>query len=128
MSDVMVDTSAWIDYFRGRKGAATDLLDALLDADRAVLCGVVEMELLRGVRPGERSKLRSLLGALRFVETERRDFVAAGERLSQLREKGVSIPATDAVIAMVCKRHGLFLLTLDEHFHHLPEVRLLCKA
>lgn len=125
MTDVLADSSVWIAYFRGKSSPEVDCLDTLLEQDRVALCGVVEMELLRGVRTAERRRLRDLLKGLPFVETIREDFVTAGERLCQLREQGVTIPATDALIAMVCKRHGLELLTLDSHFEHLREIKRL---
>ncbi len=125
MADVMVDSSAWIDYFRKTEGAVGDRVSRLLDEDRIVLCGMVELELLQGVRPRERRVLGELLRALSYVETERRDFIAAGDRLAQLRRKGVTLPASDGLIAALCVRHKLQLLTLDAHFDHLEEVERL---
>ncbi|MCX7045166.1 MAG: PIN domain-containing protein [Candidatus Sumerlaeota bacterium] len=125
MLDVMSDTTVWVEYLRFGKGAASEVLDGLMEKDQVVICGVVEMELLRGVCPHERSRLKGLLSALRFVEILRVDFIVAGERLCQLREKGVTVPATDALIAAVCKRHDLPLLTLDDHYKRFPEVKRL---
>lgn len=125
MADVLVDTSVWIDYFRFGKAPLGDLVDRLLDEDRIVLCGTVELELLQGARPHELHELKPTLSALAYVETERRDFVAAGERLAKLRRQGITIPASDGLIGILCARHGLELLTGDAHFNHLPEVRQL---
>jgi predicted nucleic acid-binding protein len=125
MADVMVDTSAWIQYFRRGEGAVSDAIEGLLDENRVVLCGMVELELLRGVRPHERKMLRDLLGALDYAETMREDFAEAGGRLCRLRQKGITIPASDGLIAAVCFRLNLHLLTLDLHFDHLPEVKRL---
>jgi predicted nucleic acid-binding protein len=123
MGDVLADTSVWIEYFRRGKGKASDLLDELLEQDRVVLCGVVEMELLRGVRSTERKELESLLRSLHFVETLREDFIAAGNMLNRLRAKGVTVPATDALISAVCCRKDLLMLSLDEHFARFPGLR-----
>ena len=122
MADVMVDSSAWIDYFRSAEGPVGDTVSRLLDEDRIVLCGMVELELLQGVRPNERRVLEGLLKALSYVETERRDFIAAGERLAKLRRQGVTIPASDGLIAVLCVRHQFQLLAIDAHFDYLQEV------
>jgi predicted nucleic acid-binding protein len=53
MPDVLVDTSIWIDAFRGANPTVKNALDSLLAEDRVVFCGVVEMELLHGIRPKE---------------------------------------------------------------------------
>ena len=122
MDGVLADTSAWIDYFRRGQGKMAVLLDQLLTEDRVALCGIVEMELLRGILPSERKKMESVLKALRFVETLREDFIMAGNQLNRLKEQGITIPATDALIWAVCQRKGLSLLTLDEHFAKLPHL------
>jgi hypothetical protein len=123
MASVLVDTSVWVDYFRGGDSGAVAVLDNLLEEKRAALCGTVEMELLQGVRPADKDRLVDLLTALRYIETERADFQMAGELLASLRVKGVHIPATDGLIAALCVRHQLPLLTLDKHFDHLPHVK-----
>ena len=118
----MVDSSAWIEYFRHGGGPVSDAVDGLLEEDRALLCGVVEAEILQGLRQGEREEVADLFGALVYLDTERRDFSAAGERLGELRRSGTTIPLTDAVIGVLCSRHDVDLLTLDRHFDHMPEV------
>lgn len=125
MADVLVDSSAWIEYFRQTEGPVGDTVLRLLGEDRIVLCGMVELELLQGIRPKERRMLVELLQALTYVETERRDFVAAGERLAQLRRQGITIPASDGLIAILCIRHQLRLLAVDRHFDHVPELSRL---
>ncbi len=122
MADVLVDSSAWIDYLRSGSGKTSEAVDQLLVEDRAILCGIVEMELLQGARPHEREELMDLLQALAYVETEREDFIAAGNRMAELRRVGVTIPNSDCLIGVLCARHRLKLLTLDTHFDHLPEV------
>ncbi len=124
MASVLVDTSVWVDYLRRGLSPASEELDLLLEEGRAVLCGMVALELLQGVHPYEKTSLEELLSALPYAETFREDFQDAGELLRGLRAKGVQIPATDGLIAAVCIREGLSLLTLDghfDHFHHLKK-------
>ncbi len=123
---VLVDSSAWIGYLRPGRGAASDAsdtLDRLLQEDRVVLCGMVELEIFQGLRPQERGRISELFSALSYIETERIDYVAAGERLGDLRRRGVTIPGADCLIGVLCLRHDLALLTLDGHFDHLPDVK-----
>lgn len=122
MSEVMVDSSAWIEFFRSGMGPASDAIASLLSEGRAAICGVVEMELLHGVRSEERANLAELLEALPYAELEREDFAAAGELLGSLRRAGRLIPATDALIGACCVRHGMALLTLDRHFDVIPNL------
>lgn len=122
---VLVDSSAWIEYLRlGRDAASgtSDALDRLLQEDRVALCGMVELEIVQGLRPQERGRISELFSALSYLETERTDYVAAGERLGDLRRQGVTIPGADCLIGVLCLRYDLPLLTLDRHFDHLTDV------
>lgn len=119
----MIDSSAWIEYFRRGRGAASDAVDELLREDRALLCGMVELEIIWGLRSGERSRVSELFTALPYLEAERMDYVAAGELGGELRRRGITIPNADCLIGALCLRHGFSLLTLDRHFEHLPDVK-----
>lgn len=125
-SKVLADTGVWIAFFRPQKSEVqrqlADVLEHLISEDRVVLCGVVELELLQGVREEERSNLEASLSALEFLPTTRADFQQAGELLGNLRRRGVTIPATDGLIAAQCLRRDLILLENDKHFAEL-EVR-----
>lgn len=118
----MVDSSAWIEYFRHGEGTVSDAVDGLFEGERALLCGVVEAEIIQVLRRGEREEVADLFSALRYLDTGRRDFSRAGERLGELRRSGVTIPLTDAIIGALCSRHDVALLSTDRHFDHMPEV------
>jgi predicted nucleic acid-binding protein len=123
MASVFVDTSVWVDYLRQGQSPASQELDLLLEEGRAVLCGMVELELLQGARPHDKTSLEELLSALPYVEISREDFQDAGEILGGLRAKGIQIPATDGLIAAVCIRQNLPLLTGDKHFDHIQSLK-----
>jgi len=119
-AEIVVDSSVWIEYFRRGVGAVFDTLDALLDARRAVLCGMVELEIRHGLRPRERAVVTDLFQALPYFETRRSDFIVAGDLLGELRSHGVTIPSSDALIAAICLQRQVALLTLDRHFDRIP--------
>jgi len=54
---IVIDSSVWIEFFRTKTTAVGDSVEMLLDLDEAALCGVVEMEILHGLRPHERKKI-----------------------------------------------------------------------
>ena len=124
MAVALVDTSCWIDYLRHGTSQPSHVLETLLKTDQAALCGVIEAELLRGLREEERDSVETLLGALPYLEMGREDYRTAGALLGSLRSKGVTLPLTDGLIAAVCLRYDLPLLTLDKHFSNIPGLRL----
>lgn len=119
MAEVLIDTCAWIDYFREPRGKLGDAVQRLIENDRAVLTGPVLTELFHGTRSKrEATQLREALDILPFATVERADWERAGELLRSLRTRGITVPLTDALIAAVAMRLGLALLSRDRHFDH----------
>jgi predicted nucleic acid-binding protein len=123
MADVLVDTSVWIDFFRHEDGRCGDLLDSLLEEDRVVLCGVVEMEIFQGLRESEQEEIRSVFQLIPYIDITRDDYIAAGKLWQVLRLSGQTIPSTDCLIAELCLRRDLALFTLDAHFDSIEELK-----
>lgn len=120
MKQVLLDTTAWIDFLRPGDHPLGNSVRSLVASDRAVICGAVVTELLRGVKgAGERKQLEHLLKRIPRLDTIEADWDAAGLLLRALREKGVTVPLTDALIATIAKRNGVAVLTADDHFRHL---------
>ncbi|MCI5145375.1 MAG: PIN domain nuclease [Candidatus Electrothrix sp. AR3] len=118
--NVLIDTSAWIDFFRDIDGAAGDLVADLIRLDRAYLTGPVMAELLHGVRgKREATQLHSVFAAIPVLEISQKDWIATGNTLHTLRKKGLTIPLTDVLIASVAIANNMPVLTLDKHFRHL---------
>lgn len=61
---VLLDTSVWIDALRGKTSKIVTTTQELLEDDRVLTCGPIISEIKRGLRPKERKKILSLLGAL----------------------------------------------------------------
>ncbi|MHB1399532.1 MAG: type II toxin-antitoxin system VapC family toxin [Trichloromonadaceae bacterium] len=120
MTSILIDTSAWIDFFRNQSGAVGDIVATLIERDQAVMTGPVLAELLQGLKSRQEiNTLRELFDVLPYIETSRRDWEQTGDLLRKLRQRGITVPLTDALIASVAKRTGGAVLTLDRHFEHL---------
>ena len=119
-SVVLIDTSAWIDFFRGKQTAVTDAVQLALQLGTARLCGPVKAELLQGAKTKkEKQQLQIVFGAVENLSTNEADWEIAGNSLQMLREGGVTLALTDALIAAIANRHKAMVLTLDHHFAHL---------
>lgn len=121
MKRVMIDTCAWIDFFKSQTGDLGNLVAELIETNQAAITGVVIAELLQGVKQEKESqRLRLLLRSIHYLPTEDNDWFNAGLLAQQLRAKGLTLPLTDVLIAIIAQRHGIAVLTLDKHFQHLP--------
>ncbi|MCK5725769.1 MAG: PIN domain-containing protein [Thiotrichaceae bacterium] len=122
MSDnVLFDTCAWIDFLRYPEGILGDMIAEAIEMDKALLCGVVKAELLQGAKgKKENQQLNLLFSSIESLPCDEALWNEAGLLLQDLRRKGITLPLTDALIAVVARKHRVDIVTLDKHFQHLP--------
>ena len=120
---MLVDTSAWIDHFNGHPSPeAARLHKAINEHENIALCGIVLTEILLGLRSNEQArKIENLLNAFTWLpEPDQSDYVQAATIFRHCRSKGVSIRSTiDCLIASLCIRHQIPLLTKDQDFNQI---------
>lgn len=123
---MLVDTSVWSLALRrdddtGRPEVEA-LHEALLGEDIVVMTGLVLQELLQGFTgPKAREHIEESLSALQFVQPDRDDHIAAASLRNTCRRAGVQLGTVDAVLAQLCIRHDLALLTTDADFARAAE-------
>jgi predicted nucleic acid-binding protein len=119
VSVVFVDSSAWVDYFRGTDSPAVVLLDGLLGQSEAVIGDLVLLEVLQGYRlPRDVRTAEALLSRLRcFTIGGEAMARAAASNYRQLWRLGVTPRSSiDVLIATFCIESGLELLASDRDF------------
>jgi predicted nucleic acid-binding protein len=113
---ILIDTSAWIDFFRGRDPFA-EAVDEALDHGEAAICGPVEAELRRGLRSDrERAKVLPLLDACHYLAQPDHLWSEAGDLGFLLRRRGLTPKTLDLLIAVHALSHAATLLTTDRDF------------
>lgn len=121
---LFVDTSVWSLAFRRDSDSSTPEVLALRQAiergDTIVTTGLILQELLQGFSgPRARKDLIERFGALPFLNPDRQDHIAAAELRNRCRRAGIQVGTIDALLAQLCIRHTLTLLTTDKDFSHL---------
>ena len=116
---VMVDTSAWIEYFRGGLPRIVEKVDLCLEQDLVGIGDLVYCEVMQGIRSSrEKGVVSTLLLSLPQFEMVGFDMAeksASNYRL--LRSKGVTVRKTiDVLIGTFCAEHGLRLIHHDSDF------------
>ena len=120
---IVVDTSVWIDFFRGISTPKVEQFVALLDADAGIaITDVTLTEILQGLRTESdvrRVERRlAFFDVLRLVDLE--DFRRAAALNRGARREGIAIRRTlDCLIASVCIREEVALLHDDADFDRL---------
>lgn len=116
---ILVDSSVWIDYFKGTITAQTERLDKLLDNELLAIGDLILVEVLQGF-DSERDfdKVRRMLTSLTLVELGGKEIaIQAANHFRTLRRLGVTVRKTiDTVIATRCIHSGYDLLHDDRDF------------
>jgi predicted nucleic acid-binding protein len=128
---LLVDSSVWIDYLRGRRSAETDLLDDALQGSAPLVGDLILAEVLQGIRDdGQYRSTRARMLELPFTEIGGRDVaLAAVDHYRALRARGITPRKTvDLMIAAHCILHGHELLHSDQDFDPFEQHRGLRVA
>lgn len=116
---ILVDSSVWVDYFRGRTTAQTQLLDSLLDLQELAIGDLNFIEVLQGCRVEKEFKeVHRLLSRLDQIKLGGEDIVVpAAKNYRRLRSLGVTVRGTiDVILATRCIVSGHRLLHSDRDF------------
>jgi len=116
---ILVDSSVWIDYFRGTMTPQVEKLDSLLGAEPIVTGDLILTEVLQGfVSDRDFNQARKLMTSLVVVDMVGQDMaVQAAKNFRALRALGITMRKTiDTVIATRCIESGLPLLYSDRDF------------
>ncbi len=113
----LIDTSAWIEFFRrqGNATVKTRVRDLIASRQAAYTCPVA-FELLAGARKEEMKDLRMGLDLATRIVLLPEDWDTAGTLASAMLVKGLRIPPSDVLIAIAAFRTALPVLTTDSHF------------
>ena len=116
---ILVDSSVWIDYFRGTANAQSDRLDALRGAEPLLVGDVILTEVLQGFASDrDFEKALALMGAFECIDIGGQAVaLEAARNFRRLRARGVTVRKTiDTLIATRCIMDGLRLLYADRDF------------
>jgi len=116
---ILVDSSVWIDYFRGHTTQETERLETLLGKSVLMTGDLILAEVLQGFRDEEEvEQAKSVLTMLKVETLGGEDIaVKAAMNYRALRAQGVTVRKTiDCLIATWCIESGYLLLYSDRDF------------
>jgi hypothetical protein len=121
---ILVDSSVWIDFFRGTSTPEAERLDRLLGSEPLLVGDLILTEVLQGFS-NERdfNQAKKLMAALDVVDIGGHDIaIQAARNFRTLRSRGVTIRKTiDTLIATRCIESDYALLYSDRDFDPFVE-------
>lgn len=116
---VLVDSSVWIDYFRG--DGNSDKLDYFIDENILVINDLILAELVPFLRLKNQRKLVILLGSVKKLDMniDWSQIIDLQFKCLKAGINGIGIP--DLIIAQNAFQHHCEIYTLDQHFELLEK-------
>lgn len=125
-----MDTSIW--SLALRRDAPTPnpevraLIHAIESGETLVTTGIVLQELLQGFSgPRSRDRILDRFSSVPLLVPDRDDHVQAAELRNHCRRKGVQVGTIDVLLAQLCIRHDLTMLTADADFRRVADHSVL---
>ena len=121
---LLVDTSVWSLAFRRDSPSLTAealaLKKALESGDEVFITGIILQELLQGfIKPQAQDQIVEYFHSLPLLTPDFDDHIKAAALRNQCRTKGIQVTTVDALLAQLCIRHELEMLTTDKDFTHI---------
>jgi predicted nucleic acid-binding protein len=114
---VLVDSSVWIEAgWREGKLEVKVALEALLEEYEAIWCGLVKLEVLGAARSEERKRLDEFFQCIPYRPMPDDGWEFAKQCARKLRDKGLTIPATDILIGSLAVTWQCRAYAVDQHF------------
>ncbi|MBI4363067.1 MAG: PIN domain-containing protein [Euryarchaeota archaeon] len=125
--ETVVDSSAWIEYFRGTpEGARTrDSIEAGECGTPMLVLAELSDKYHRMRWPSWEADVKFVLSRSAILELTQEIAMRAGETKARLRKKAPDFGLVDAIIYETARSVGADLLTLDSHFAGLERVRYI---
>jgi predicted nucleic acid-binding protein len=127
---ILIDTSAWIEYFRATGSTAAIEVRRLLsdETGQTAMCEPIAMEILCGAADeNAHATLERLVNGLPSLSVDNTvDFRTAADIYRAARRRGETIRSiTDCLIAAVAIRHGARIMHRDADFNVIARITSL---
>jgi len=117
---ILVDTSVWIDFFRGDKSAHRETLHRLIEAEEDIaVTEIIVTEILQGIKSDKdfQTTKEYLLEFPVYRPKGIETYLEAARIFRDCRKKGKTVRKTiDCIIAVICLENNLTLLHKDSDF------------
>ena len=130
MSRILIDSSVWIDYYRPGSAALKSKVQEELKRGSVATIGLIAVEVLQGApNAAILASLQEDFLGFHWLELTHDVWLEAAHLGSQLRQAGLSLPATDVIIAASALHYQCHLWHRDQDFtrlaRHTPSLHAL---
>ncbi len=121
---IVVDTSVWIEYFRGHSAVVSEL-NELLDDQSVLIPAPVWIEILSGASKKDLVVLKSTLSALPRATPGKSTWKTIEAWIAVASKKGKRFGFADLLIAAICSETQSKMWSMDGDFSEMAQLKFI---
>jgi predicted nucleic acid-binding protein len=114
VSSVLIDSSAWIEYFRGN--GEYQFITELIETNSICTNDLILTELLPSMIQKKEKKLVELMGSIKKYDIKIKWDELQNMQLLNLQHGNNNVPVADLIITQNCLQNDLSIAARDKHF------------
>jgi predicted nucleic acid-binding protein len=119
---ILIDTSVWIDYFKGKDEQLAEKVDEVLTFSDVYVPKVVIAELIQGSKSEkEVAVIEEFIGAFNIIDQTDDTWLKAGRLSFSMKRKGITVNIVDCYIAVIASENNCMIFSFDEHFEGIKK-------
>ena len=120
--NILIDTSVWIDYFRGNNVQFQSKVDEALTHCHIYVPKIALAELIQGAKSEkEITVIEDFIDAFHIIDQKEDTWLKAGRLSFSMKRKGITVSIIDCYIAVIAGENGCIIFSLDEHFNSIKK-------
>ncbi len=125
MTRRLLDTTALIDFSKGREPASSLILGMIDAGDELGVCSVSVAEFSTGLPPAQRDRWDEFFAALHYWEISRAGARQAGIWRYEFAQKGTPLMTTDLLVAAVAHENHATMVTDNVKDYPMDEITVM---
>ncbi len=117
MNFILIDTSVWVEYFRGSKSVNSDVVDGLIDNNQICINNLILSELLPYLKIKKEFKLIDILLTIRNIPIVIDWDEIINYQVINIKNGINNVGIPDLIILQNIVNNNISLLTIDKHFY-----------
>jgi predicted nucleic acid-binding protein len=114
MNNILIDSSAWIEYFKGNKNFL--FINDFIDDNKICTNDLILTELIPSMIHKKENALIELMGSIYKYELYINWNELKKYQIRNFQNGNNNVPITDLIIAQNCIENNLVIVTQDKHF------------
>lgn len=125
MVDHIIDTYAWVEYFRGtlKDPTARWIIETEENQTPTIVLAELKKKYVQENLPGFKSDLKFIESKTSIIPLDEETAIQAGEIRARINVPNMGL--VDCILLAMARRSGLKVLTGDQHFERMPEARMI---